>query len=162
LPAVLAFQYIIFIIWTPAADSVRTMIAVTVLETKTLQLRPPNELFTMIISIVTNELGNLNNELVEHWSLDYIPSIRSDMAYISLGLASPNFSWSNSLIGFVGSLGRIAFTLVFIILYSMKPLHTALSTLWLRVVESDKPIFTLLFGGGAAAAKAVEWVIQTL
>jgi hypothetical protein len=30
------------------------------------------------------------------------------------------------------------------------------------VVESDKPIFTLLFGGGAAAAKTIEAIIQAV
>jgi hypothetical protein len=164
--AALAFQYIIFVIWAPAAFFVRTMIAVTILETKMLPLpSSPNEFFMTLISIVEiveHELGDLSNGLARYWSLDYVPSIRSDMAYISLDSASPNFSWSTSLIGFVGSLGRIVLTFVFILLFSIKPLHTTLSTLWLRVVESDKPIFTLLFGGGAAAAKAVEWVIQTL
>jgi hypothetical protein len=58
--------------------------------------------------------------------------------------------------------GRFALAALFVASYLLKPLHEAISLLWARVVESDKPIFTLLFGGAAAAAKAVEWAIHAL
>jgi hypothetical protein len=35
-------------------------------------------------------------------------------------------------------------------------------TLWARIIESDKPIFTLLFSGTAALAKAIQEIIKVL
>jgi hypothetical protein len=60
------------------------------------------------------------------------------------------------------NLGRLGLAALFVASYLLKPLHQAISSLWARIVESDKPIFTLLFGGGAAAAKLIEAVIQAL
>jgi hypothetical protein len=57
---------------------------------------------------------------------------------------------------------RLAVTAIFVSSFLLKPAQPLLMVLWARVVESDKHIFTLLFGGGAAAAKAVEWLIRTL
>jgi hypothetical protein len=57
---------------------------------------------------------------------------------------------------------RLVVTVVFLGSFLLKPVQQLLMGLWARVVESDKPIFTLLFGGGAAAATAVRWVIHTL
>ena len=58
--------------------------------------------------------------------------------------------------------GRLGLGALFVGSYLLKPLHLAISSLWARVIESDKPIFTLLFGGGAVAAKAIEVIIQAL
>jgi hypothetical protein len=58
--------------------------------------------------------------------------------------------------------GRLGLAALFVGSYLLKPLHRAISSLWARVVESDNPIFTLLFSGGAAAAKAIEAIIQAV
>jgi hypothetical protein len=33
--------------------------------------------------------------------------------------------------------------------------------LWARIIESDKPVFTLLFGGAGAIAKAIQGIAKT-
>jgi hypothetical protein len=58
--------------------------------------------------------------------------------------------------------GRFGLAVLFVGSYLLKPLHRTISTLWARVVESENPIFTLLLGGGAAVAKAIEVVIHAL
>jgi hypothetical protein len=67
-----------------------------------------------------------------------------------------------SIFSAIPNFGRLALAAIFVSSYMLKPLHKVISVLWARIVESDKPIFTILFGGGAAAAKAVEAVIQAL
>jgi hypothetical protein len=73
----------------------------------------------------------------------------------------PSLSWGD-LLWISINLGRLSIAALFVGSYLLKPLHQMLSTLWARLVESDKPIFTLLIGGGAAAAKAIEAVIRAL
>jgi hypothetical protein len=58
--------------------------------------------------------------------------------------------------------GRLSVTALFAGSYLAKPLHLAVSTLWLRVIESDKPVFTLLFGGAAAVAQGIEAIVKAL
>jgi hypothetical protein len=55
---------------------------------------------------------------------------------------------------------RFGLAALFVGSFLLKPLHQAISLVWARVVESDKPVFTLLFGGGAAAATAIEAVLK--
>jgi hypothetical protein len=50
--------------------------------------------------------------------------------------------------------------IIFIGSFCLKPLHRPVMTLWARVIESDKPVFTLLFSGTAALAKAVQEIIK--
>jgi hypothetical protein len=51
---------------------------------------------------------------------------------------------------------------IFMVSLLVKPLHRPIMTLWARVVESDKPVFTLLFGSAAALGKAIQGVIKIL
>jgi hypothetical protein len=57
---------------------------------------------------------------------------------------------------------RLTITLSFMVSYLLKPLQTPLLTLMARIVESDKPIFTLLFTGIAALAKGIEAIAEYL
>jgi hypothetical protein len=45
---------------------------------------------------------------------------------------------------------------IFIVSFCLKPLRNPIMTLWLRIIESDRPVFKLLFGGTAALAKAIQ------
>jgi hypothetical protein len=51
---------------------------------------------------------------------------------------------------------------IFILSFFLKPVQVPIMTLWARVIESDKPVFTLLFGGTAALAKAIQEISKTL
>ena len=66
------------------------------------------------------------------------------------------------LLSFLMNFFRLLLVLLFIMSFLMKPIQRPFMALWARIIESDKPVFTLLFGGGAAAAKAIEAVIQAL
>jgi hypothetical protein len=49
---------------------------------------------------------------------------------------------------------------IFILSFFLKPLQNAIMTLWARVIESDKHVFTLVFGGTAALANAIQEIIK--
>jgi hypothetical protein len=62
----------------------------------------------------------------------------------------------------IPNIGRLVLAAIFVGSYMMVPLYRIILTFWEHVVESDKPMFTLLFGSVAAAAKAIEAVIHSL
>jgi hypothetical protein len=60
------------------------------------------------------------------------------------------------------NLGRLFLTIVFVASFLLRPLQRPIMTLWARIIESDKPVFTLVFGGGAALAKAISEAIKSV
>ena len=58
------------------------------------------------------------------------------------------------------NLSRFLIMMTFIGSFALKPLQNPIMTLWARVIESGKPVFTLLFGGTAALAKAIQEIIK--
>jgi len=55
---------------------------------------------------------------------------------------------------------RIAFALVFLVSFVFRPLiQKPISLIWLRVVESDKPIFTMLFGAVGAVIQVAKVIL---
>jgi hypothetical protein len=57
---------------------------------------------------------------------------------------------------------RLLITVIFVSLFFLKSAEHSIMTLWARVIESDKPVFTLLFGGTAAVAKAIQEISKAL
>jgi hypothetical protein len=51
---------------------------------------------------------------------------------------------------------------LFVGLFSLTIIQRPIMVLWARAVESDKPIFTLLFTGLAALAKAIQEIANIL
>jgi hypothetical protein len=58
------------------------------------------------------------------------------------------------------AIGRLLLTLTFLGSFLLRPLQQPISTFWARVVESDKPVFTLVIGGGAAFAEALVHIAK--
>ena len=67
---------------------------------------------------------------------------------------------ASSFINLVPGLLRAVLLLFFIFLLLIKPFHAVIMTLWGRIVESDKPIFTMVLGSAAAFAKAFESLLN--
>jgi hypothetical protein len=52
---------------------------------------------------------------------------------------------------------RVIISIVFVGSFLLRPLVIRpISLVWARIVESDKPVFTLVFGGAAAFATAIS------
>ena len=50
----------------------------------------------------------------------------------------------------------------FFLLFVVHFFRVPISTLWLRIVESDKPVFTLIGGGIGAGVKAIQEIIKVI
>jgi hypothetical protein len=64
--------------------------------------------------------------------------------------------------GYMLNGGRLAIALVFIGSYLLRPLQDVIMKVWLRLTESDKPIFTFLFGGVGVIAEGTSRLIGGL
>jgi hypothetical protein len=80
-----------------------------------------------------------------------------------------NFSWVvplsfmqhlSGLTNLIPNLIRLLITVIFVSLFFLKSAERPIMTIWARVVESDKPVFTLVFGGTAALAKAIQEIVK--
>jgi hypothetical protein len=60
------------------------------------------------------------------------------------------------LLAAVPCLARLVVAAIFTGLFFLQSLQHSIMTLWARVIESDKPVFTLVFGGTAAVGKAIQ------
>jgi len=69
-----------------------------------------------------------------------------------------NISHINSVIVATATVGpRFLFAFVFFGLFLLQGLiRGPISLVWARLVENEKPVFTLFFGGTAAIAKAAD------
>jgi hypothetical protein len=68
----------------------------------------------------------------------------------------------SGLTNLIPNLIRLLITVVFLGSLFLQTLQRPIMTLWARVIESDKPVFTLLFGGTAAVAKAIQEISKAL
>ena len=59
-------------------------------------------------------------------------------------------------------MGRLLLALIFACSFLLRPIQRPISTLWARIVESDKPVFTLLFGGAAFLAETIQKIAENL
>ena len=57
---------------------------------------------------------------------------------------------------------RLLLAVIFIVSYMLRPLQSGIFALWARIIESEKPVFTLVFGGIAGLAKLVTEIIKRL
>jgi hypothetical protein len=65
--------------------------------------------------------------------------------------------------GYAVNLLRISIAVIFVSSFIFQPLvKRPISLIWLRIVESDKPVFTLVFGGVASIATAVSQLAKHL
>ena len=62
----------------------------------------------------------------------------------------------------IPSLIRVCIMFIFFCSYLLRPMKDPVLALWARIVESDKPVFTLVFGGAAAMAKTVEEIAKNV
>jgi hypothetical protein len=57
---------------------------------------------------------------------------------------------------------RLFISAAFLLSCLLRPVQDAILTLWARIVESDKPVFTLCFGGTAAIVKGLGEILKSL
>ena len=64
---------------------------------------------------------------------------------------------------FLSGLIRLSLSVVFVASCLLRPLiMRPVSLVWARIVESEKPVFTVIFGGAAAFATAISEAVKHL
>jgi hypothetical protein len=103
-------------------------------------------------------LVNLKDELLNQEL--YIPGNFIDRVYRDYRAHSLEpmgaYNASRDSINYVANVWRILIAIIFASSYVLSRLLKPLSLLWARIVESDKPVFTLIFGGAAGAASLAQ------
>jgi hypothetical protein len=68
----------------------------------------------------------------------------------------------NLILALIPNIVRFVITAIFLMLYIFRPLKDFALAILYRIIESDKPIFGLLFSATAAAAQAAGWALKKL
>jgi len=102
--------------------------------------------------------------LAKNW-LPGVSFFANPMSYL---LGPPNFrppidSFSLHCLSLFPSIIRLTLSIVFVGSFLLRPvLMRPISLVWARIVESDRPVFTLTFGGAAAFATAMSEAVKHL
>jgi len=134
-----------------------------------------------VFSFVLNRLGLLDNSSYEAsieiakvareeirgmYNLDNLrpSSLLSGFVY-GINFDLFDGGWTNPmrfifLVSSVANVFRLSIVVIFLMSFLFSFFRTPIMTLFARVIESDKPIFTLVFGGAAATVKAIQEVIK--
>ncbi len=66
----------------------------------------------------------------------------------------------STVLSIVPSVIRLSLTVLFVGSFFLQTVQRPIMELWARVIESDKPVFTLLFSGVAAFAEAGQRITK--
>ena len=102
--------------------------------------------------VTTNPIAYLSAYLSQIYTKDFDPELGRSLfeARIVISLA------------LLPNMGRLLLALIFACSFLLRPIQRPISTLWARIVESDKPVFTLLFGGAAFLAETIQKIAENL
>jgi hypothetical protein len=62
----------------------------------------------------------------------------------------------------IPTLIRVSIAIIFVGSFLLQILQRPIMALWARIIESDKPVFTILFSGAAAITKGMQEIIKGL
>jgi hypothetical protein len=83
--------------------------------------------------------------------------IHPEAIFNNLNKSNNIMNFSNALLGLSVPVFRLILSIIFAGSFLLRPLvMRPLNLVWRRIVESDKPVFTLTFGGAAAFASAIS------
>ena len=83
--------------------------------------------------------------------------LHPSQTFVDLKAQNNFLSFSIYLLPLLAGLFRIIIAIVFVGSFLLRPLiMRPVSLVWARIIESDKPVFTLTFGGVAAFASAIS------
>jgi hypothetical protein len=64
------------------------------------------------------------------------------------------------LLNLIPNLTRLSLAAIFIASFLLKPFHVSIKTLWLRLIESKRPVFAMVFGGSAAIVSGITAIVK--
>lgn len=113
------------------------------------------ELLTLTIESISNwfSIGQMDPRLVSE-------RIKIALSFSLFDVAKTNGFVFALLMSVVVNVGRVLILFVFLASHLLQPLRAPVMTIWARIVESEKPTFTLVFGGVAALLKAAQELLK--
>jgi hypothetical protein len=140
-------NYLILAFWFPVTQVVKfneakAFLAVAMFQDLTL-------LKSFVGDVISAVFDNLS-QIIRNLSLHNIRTIVSSFK-------EPVDLFALSLVTLCPSLFRFLLSIVFVSSFLLRPLvMRPVSLVWARIIESDKPVFTVIFGGAAAFATALN------
>jgi hypothetical protein len=141
--SMLIISYMSLLLWSPITEWIRSDIMFLLGGDKTLRF------------VLGDLLGQMMNHIIELFTSAYpqvfVYMLQSNsldvFAFYALALFSPVF--------------RLLLSVTFVGSFLLKPLIIRPASLvWARIVESAKPVFTLIFGGATAVAKVISEAVE--
>jgi hypothetical protein len=141
-------NYLILVFWEPITSTIRDMFLVEVRDRSYDIKQIMDQSVQRITRLIWIEVAAL-------YPRDVISSLISWSRIVDL----------NALVftALSPSIFRFVLSIIFVGSFLLRPLvMRPISLVWARIVESDKPIFTVIFGGAAAFASAISEVAKHL
>src|SRR5215469_109012 len=146
----LILNYILLVLWSPFALAVKVIISAMVVNNYLNWIFFPSSVIAFMWDMFKEAIGSYlyPNELLKQFQdLLFGNSMSSDQTQFFA------FSVAASL----PSVFRFFLSVIFVGSFLLRPLVLRpISLVWARIVESEKPVFTVLFGGAAAFASAIS------
>jgi hypothetical protein len=160
---IVLFQYLMLSYWYPTFNT-------AIFQAVAISYTIPFGLFNVIqfAWIMPTGLLSWKVMVVSHGEMLVFPhkefTVIWELFHVSSRDIEPAFFLSHfsSLLNLIPNLSRLSLALIFVGSFLLKPLRYPIMTLWARVIESDRPVFALLFGGSAAIVKVVHEVVVLL
>jgi hypothetical protein len=164
-------NYVIFVIWTNGMESIKYnaegAIGDIIFDPMTFITAPLNGLISAGKTIwegAPRDLSHLLTPLIPFSITGEIGTLQRDPQ--DVGNNNSFQSIGNAVVdtmSVIGFLLRMGISIIFVGSFLMKPLIAKpVSLVWARIIESDKPVFTLVFSGASAIATAVREVVKHL
>ena len=156
---IVLFQYFLILLWYPAMEIARADIVIGFTFTNVLGflMHLPQNIHTLFSATIPLLFNNFPFPSLpwpiylfidQSSSLD--PSYTLFIATLSDGIVTVMCMW------------RLLIAIIFIISFLFQALQRPIMTLWARIIESDKPVFTLLFVGIAGFAETGQRIAKVV
>jgi hypothetical protein len=146
----LIINYLILKFWISITSGIRSVFLTEFVDT----LFGPESFEDFVSALWSSCLDNFSEELHKLYPIRVIRDF-AELEFIDL--------FAFATLPSIPSLFRFALSLVFVGSFLLKPLMMRpISYVWARIVESDKPVFTLVFGFAGACAKIISEVAQRM
>lgn len=160
----LLFQYVLLCYWSPAMTFIRRDLIDIVVFPLDIWRVPWFSLWPRIVffyySLIHVEWGHFYNMAIHGEALLTPKSILGFVKFESWDFYYPDHFLLrlSAILVLIPTLMRFLLATVFIGSYCLRPLQRPIMLVSARIIEHEKPVFTLLFAGIAAMVKAIEQI----
>jgi hypothetical protein len=153
---IVLFQYALTVYFTPLMSLIRVLLLSVISNPPNIDgwediVWYANFLKNFVIEFVTETVP----DIIDDASLELPVSLSDDDALPLIAI--PHIS---TLLNLVPSITRLGIIAMFLCSFGTEMFRKPITTIWLRVIESEKPVFTLLCTGIGAIATIVQAIVK--